>query len=88
MTVSYKIAWKNSAKKELKKIDHKFIYSILTAVESLAKESQPTNSKKLVGSEHTYRIRINNYRVIYSIENEILLIEILKVKHRKDVYKS
>ena len=60
---------------------------ILTAVESLAKEPQPTNSKKLVGSEHTYRIRINNYRVIYSIENKILLIEVLKVKHRKDVYK-
>ena len=88
MTVLYKVLWKSSAKKELKKIDRKFIPSILSAVEKLTSEPRPVSSKKLVGSEHTYRIRIMDYRVVYSIEDDILLIEVLKVKHRKDVYKN
>ena len=84
----YKIQWKNSAKKELKKLERKFIPNIVNAVTALAKNPRPTNSKKLVGSEHTYRIRINDYRVVYSIEDDILLIEIIRVRHRKEVYKK
>ena len=85
---SYKIEWKNPAKKELKKLDKAVIPKIITAVESLQDEPHPPGHKKLQGSEHTYRIRVGDYRVVYSIENQILLIEIVKVGHRKDIYKK
>jgi mRNA interferase RelE/StbE len=84
----YKIIWKNSAKKELKKIDKKEIPNILNQVEKLSLEPFPKNHKKLIATEHIYRIRVGNYRVIYSIEDDRLVIEIIRVRHRKEVYKN
>ena len=85
---SYRIEWKNSAKKELRKLDRTVIPKIVAAVESLATTPHPEGHKKLQGSEHTYRIRIGDYRVVYSIEDQVLLIEIVKVGHRKNIYKK
>ena len=82
----YKIEWKASAKKELRKIDKQEISKILEEVEKLAFNPFPPNYKKLIGTEHTFRIRIGNYRVVYLLENEKLIIEITRVRHRKDVY--
>lgn len=85
---SYRIDWKASAKKELKKLDRQAIPKIVEEVESLADDPYPVGHKKIQGSEHHYRIRIGDYRVIYSIENDMLLIEIIRVGHRKKVYKK
>jgi len=83
----YKIVWKLSAKKELKKIDKKEIPNIIKAIEQLSNDPYK-NAKKLVGTKNFYRIRVKDYRVIYMIENDKLIIEIIRVKHRKDVYKK
>jgi len=48
----------------------------------------PKGAKKLKETENTYRIRTGNYRIIYSIINKELIIEVIKVGHRKDVYKN
>jgi len=86
--VSYKIEWRRSIKKDLKGISKSEIPKIIGAVQSLSEEPRPTGSKKLSGSEFTYRIRIGNYRVIYEIHDETILIEVVKLEHRKDVYKG
>ncbi len=66
-----------------------FIISrIINAVEILSENPVPTNCKKLIGSDHIYRIRVGDYRILYSIENDLLLIEIIRVGHRKDIYKK
>ena len=83
---SYSIEWKGSAKKELRKIDKKEILKIIEAVEKLASDPHPANHKKLLGTEHNFRIRVGNYRVVYFLEDDKLLIEIIRVRHRKDVY--
>jgi mRNA interferase RelE/StbE len=85
---SYKIQWKRSAKKELKKLDKQAILRILQAVESLAENPWQSGSKKLIGSDSIYRIRVGDYRIIYSTESSILTIEIIKVGHRKEVYRK
>ncbi|MEM9424564.1 MAG: type II toxin-antitoxin system RelE/ParE family toxin [Spirochaetota bacterium] len=85
---SYNIEWKNSAKKELRRLPKKIINSIITAIEGLANNPYPASSRKLIGAEHTYRQRIGDYRIIYSIENNLLVIEIIRISHRKDVYKN
>jgi len=82
----YNIEWKTSAKKELRKIDKKEIPKIIEAVENLALNPHPANHKKLLGTEHNFRIRIGNYRVVYFLEDDKLLIEIIRVRHRKDAY--
>jgi len=84
---SYQIEWKNSARKELRKLPPQTIHKIVEAIESLAENPHPTNCRKLVGSEHTLRIRIGNYRVVCNIFSSTLIIEIVHVAHRKDVYR-
>ena len=84
----YKIEWKNSAKKELKCLPKQVIGKILFAVEQLQDDLHPTGSKKIIGSEHTYRLRAGDYRIVYSVKNDCLVIEIVRVGHRKDIYRK
>jgi len=84
----YKVEWKNSAKKELKRLPRQVIVKVISAVEKLLDNHYPAGSKKLVGTEHTYRLRTGDYRIVYSIQNDRLIIEIIRVAHRKDVYKK
>ena len=88
MTGLYRIVWKNSAKKELKKLDRQAIPSIISAVSMLAEIQFPNGVKKLQGSQHTYRIRVGDYRIVYSVEEQVLLIEIIRIGHRKEIYRK
>ncbi len=83
----YKIEWKRSAVKELKKLPKETISKILVAVQELSSNPFPNQTTKLVGSQQSFRIRIGDYRVVYNIFAETLIIEIVRVKHRKEVYK-
>ena len=83
---SFNIQWRNSTKKDLRDIPAREVARIVEAVEKLAEEPLPHGSQKLAGSEHTYRIRIGDYRVIYE-KRDGNLIEIQRVRHRKDVYR-
>ncbi|MEM7760776.1 MAG: type II toxin-antitoxin system RelE/ParE family toxin [Cyanobacteria bacterium P01_A01_bin.40] len=58
----YKVEWKKSAKKELKKLDKQVIPRILQAIDNLAKNPYSSDSKILVGSDSIYRIRVGDYR--------------------------
>ena len=83
---SYQIDWKSSARKELRKLPSDMIQKIMAEVESLGENPFPPGCRKLTGSEQTWRIRIGNYRVIYNVLSSILVIEIVRVAHRKDAY--
>ncbi|HLA87642.1 MAG TPA: type II toxin-antitoxin system RelE/ParE family toxin [Anaerolineales bacterium] len=84
---SYRIEWKNSAYKELQKLPRQMITRIIAAVAGLSNDPYPSGVKKLIGSERSYRIRVGDYRVIYEIIENKLIIEIVRVRHRKDVYR-
>jgi len=88
MMKSFDIQWKASAKKELRKIDKTEIPKILKEIELLENDPYPTNHKKILGTEHIFRIKIGNYRVVYSVENQKLIIEIIRVRHRKEAYRK
>jgi mRNA interferase RelE/StbE len=85
---SYKIEWKQSAKKELKKLDKQIILRILQAIEDLANNPYSSGSKKLIGSDSIYRIRVGDYRIVYNIKSSVLTIEIIKVGHRREIYRK
>ena len=84
---SYKIEWKQSAQKELKKLQKKTISRILQAIETLTDNPHPPGSRKLHGAEYTYRLRAGDYRIIYSIYSNILTIEIVRIGHRREIYR-
>ncbi|MBF0274408.1 MAG: type II toxin-antitoxin system RelE/ParE family toxin [Nitrospinae bacterium] len=83
---NYKLKIKPSALKELEKIPRNDSKKIINKIKSLAHNPHPVGSEKLSGSEK-YRIRQGNYRIIYSIENNALIVFVIKIAHRKDVYK-
>jgi len=83
---SYNIEWKHSAARELRRLQRQAVLRILQAVEQLANESYPHGVRKLVGSEHTYRSRVGDYRVVYNVVSSTLIIQIIRVGHRRDVY--
>ena len=61
---SYSIEWKRSAAQELKKLPREVVGRILKAVGQFSTEPYPSGVRKLVGAEHTYRIRVGDYRII------------------------
>ena len=84
---SCKISFRRSVERDFKRIDRKEIPRLMSAIELLTENPFPINSRKLVGSEFTYRLRVGDYRVVYFIKAEHQEIEIERVRHRKDVYK-
>ena len=83
----YHIEFARSAAKDLRGIDRQWIPKIVALIETLATEPRPSGCKKLAGSEHTYRLRMGDYRVVYEIEDGILRVLIVRVRHRRDVYR-
>jgi mRNA interferase RelE/StbE len=84
---SYRIEWKASASSELKRLDRSVIPRILEAVGRLAENPFPHGCRKLQGGRESYRIRVGDYRVVYEVAKGCLVIEIVRVRHRKDVYR-
>ncbi len=83
----FRIEVKKSAQKELSQITPPYKKRIIQAIDGLALNPRPAGCKKLKDRE-AYRIRVADYRVVYLIEDVIQLIEIQRIRHRKDVYKS
>jgi mRNA interferase RelE/StbE len=84
---SFRIEFVRSASKDLRAIDRQMVPRIITAIEELANDPTPIGCKTLVGSDHTYRIRVGDYRVIYDIHGDKLLVSVIRVRHRRDVYR-
>ena len=83
----YSIEFKKSATKELNSLPNKEIKKILNSINQLIQNPRPINSKKLSASER-YRIRVGDYRILYEIKDQILIVYIIKIAHRKDVYRA
>lgn len=82
----YSILIKKSAAKELEQIPKKNIQKIVNKIHSLSANPRPQGSQKLSHLEQ-YRIRQGNYRIIYSIQDDELTLQIIKIGHRKEVYR-
>jgi len=88
MTNHYKVEFKHKAIKQLKKLPKPTIKKIADCVDKLMVDAYPNGCKKLVGTESSYRIRIGHYRVVYSVFENRLIIQIIKIGHRRDIYRN
>ncbi|MDZ7580037.1 MAG: type II toxin-antitoxin system RelE/ParE family toxin [Deltaproteobacteria bacterium] len=82
----YEIFFKDSVWKELKKIPKNDLKKIISRVEQLGNDPRPMGCEKLTDHE-LYRIRQGNYRIVYSVQDKKLTVWVIKVGHRKDVYR-
>ncbi len=84
---SYRIEVSATAEKQLKKLGREDRIGVLRAVQALADEPRPSGCRKIQGYDDVYRIRIGRYRALYSIDGRRVIITVLKVAHRRDVYR-
>jgi mRNA interferase RelE/StbE len=73
--------------KVLDNIPEIYLLKIRSAINALSENPRPQGCKKLSNSENNYRIRIGVYRIIYSIEDNILLVKVIRIAHRQSAYK-
>ena len=85
--MSYTVVFAKSAEKELASLPAKAIEKIVAAILLLEENPRPNGCKKLKGFTNLWRIRIGNYRVIYRIDDVIMLVDVREVGDRKDIYK-
>ncbi|MGL4484311.1 MAG: type II toxin-antitoxin system RelE family toxin [Anaerovoracaceae bacterium] len=83
----YKIVFKHSAEKALEKLPKIYYQNIRIHIDNLENNPRPHGCKKLVALDNTWRIRVGIYRIVYSIYDDKLIVEIIDIDHRKDVYR-
>jgi mRNA interferase RelE/StbE len=81
------LVFKNSVAKDLRAVPKRDVRRILKRIEALQEEPRPANCEKLSGQER-YRIRQGVYRIIYGIEDDRLVVTVVKIGHRRNVYAS
>ncbi|MBU1474531.1 MAG: type II toxin-antitoxin system RelE/ParE family toxin [Acidobacteria bacterium] len=84
---SYKIFFRRSVIKELKNVPKKDLQRIMKRIEKLARNPRPQGYEKISGQDH-FRIRQGNYRIVYSIQDDELTIWIVKIGHRREIYRQ
>jgi mRNA interferase RelE/StbE len=81
----YRVEINKKARKSLDKLSDFIVAPVLSAIHNLAEDPRPQGYRKLKGRKG-YRIRVGDYRVIYEIFDHVLLIEVIDLGHRKDIY--
>jgi mRNA interferase RelE/StbE len=83
----YRISFKSSAAHQLDRLDGATRARVDRRIDELSENPRPAGAKKLKGSSELWRVRAGDYRVVYSIHDDVLLILAIKIGHRRDVYR-
>jgi len=86
MNEIYEVIINSSAQRDIRKLPAQEVNKIVPAIRLLAREPRPTGCKKLVATRNTYRVRVGNYRILYCIEDQVRIVEVSAVKHRREAY--
>ncbi|MBA2410711.1 MAG: type II toxin-antitoxin system RelE/ParE family toxin [Gammaproteobacteria bacterium] len=84
---SYKLVFKQSVARDLRTVPKRDVARILKRIRALANNPRPLGCEKLSGQER-YRVRQGVYRIVYEIQDEVLLVMVVKIGHRREVYKG
>lgn len=85
--MAYGLSFARSARKELERLEQPLRMRVFRRIESLATNPRPVGCRKLEGAEDLWRIRVADYRVIYSVDDARRLVDISAVRHRSDAYR-
>ena len=83
----YELLLERQAERDLKKLPAEIFHRVIHELKGLAQIPRPPGCRKLTGFEDNYRIRVGDYRVLYEIDDKSCQLRILKIGHRKDVYR-
>lgn len=83
---SYRIEIKKSAQKEIQRLPRQDLKRVVSKIQQLAANPRMSDSKKLTSQEQ-YRVRVGQYRILYEIHDNVLLVVVVRVANRKEVYR-
>jgi mRNA interferase RelE/StbE len=83
---NYRVELTASATKELKKLPNQIVERVFPRLENLASNPRPSGCKKLQGGDREWRIRVGDYRVVYTIDDSRLIVQVTRIRHRSEVY--
>jgi mRNA interferase RelE/StbE len=86
--MSHRVEVAPAAVRQLRKLDRTARRRIQAAIELLAEQPRPSGAKKLVGGAGEWRVRTGDYRIVYEIRDDVLLILVVAVGHRRDIYRA
>lgn len=84
----YTVTFARSARKELEHLPNHFADRILQRIEALAQNPRPSGVVKLQGNKNFWRLRVGDYRVVYSIDDSAKAVDVSVVRHRREVYRN
>ncbi len=83
---SYRVVLTASAERELKKLPADVVARIVPHLESLTSNPRPAGCRKLQGGDREWRVRVGDYRVVCTIDDRKSLVEVVRIRHRREVY--
>lgn len=83
----YEVILERIAERDLKKLPADIFSRIIPEIKSLKQDARPDGCRKITGSKNDWRIRVGEYRIIYEIREKTKTIAIMRVRHRRDVYR-
>lgn len=83
----YEVLLEGNAQRDLKRLPTEVFHRITSEIGALANNPRPHGCRKIVGSQSDWRIRIGEYRIIYEIDDPARTIRVMRVRHRKEVYR-
>lgn len=84
----FKVVFKPSVEKDFRSIPKPYATSLLKKIQALQSDPIPYNSVKLTGTDNLYRVRVGDYRVVYSVDHQLKQILIHYIRHRREVYRG
>jgi mRNA interferase RelE/StbE len=85
--VSYKIEFSRKAERQFKDLTNQIQKRLKPKIDALAQNPRPCGVKKLEGEDELYRIRVGDYRVIYQVRDDVLIVLVVSLGDRKEIYK-
>ena len=83
----YEVLLEHSAERDLKALAADIFHRIIPKIKYLSQNPRPSGCHKITGSKNDWRIRVGDYRVIYEIDDRRRLVKVMRIRHRRDVYR-
>ncbi len=84
---AYTIEYAGAARREMRRLDRSAQDRVRAAIDALARDPHPAGCRKLTGFDDLWRIRVGDYRAIYQIEDDRLVVLIIRIRHRREAYR-
>lgn len=85
--MAYAVEFSPGAEREFRKLDRETQRRLRPRIDALASEPRPAGAKRLQGRENLWRIRAGDYRIVYEVRDQILVVLVVRIAHRREVYR-